>query len=204
MRYFAGFLGGIVVATLLLIFQQHLIAGERYSPPDPQPVIVLGSVTKPKPPEFKTYEPKPPPREPEPLVKPVNSIEPMRSEPVQPPRIPLASVPSLKGLGGGPYLERGVLRHGFDGGAAVKHAFEPRYPVDALRNGIEGEVEVEFTVLPDGSVTDVVVVRAEPRGVFERQARYAIERWQFIPRRENGVAVSMRARQVITFRLPHE
>lgn len=201
MRYFAGFLGGVVVAVLLLVFQQHLVAAERIVPPEPGPVITLGSVTRPKPPEFKRYEARTPPERPEPLDK-TDTIEPLVSERVQPPRIPFDSVDNRGIPGGGVYLPPINMNRNFDGGAAVKHAVEPRYPVDALRSGVEGEVELEFTVLVDGSVTDVTVVRAEPRGVFEQQARHAILRWQFIPRQENGVAVSTRARQVIEFRLP--
>lgn len=201
MRYFAGFLGGVVVAVLLLVFQQHLIAAERFTPPEPGPVITLGSVTKPKPPEYKIYEVRKPPEKPEPLDN-SRTIEPLTTERVQPPRIPLDSV-NTRGISGkGVYLPPIDMNRNFDGGAAVKNAVEPRYPVDALRSGVEGEVELEFTVLADGSVTDVTVVRAEPRGIFEQQARHAIQRWQFIPRHENGVAVSTRARQVIEFRLP--
>lgn len=201
MRYLAGFVGGTVVAVLLLIFQQHLIAAERITPPEPGAVITLGFVTKPKPPEYKRYEVRQPPEKPEPLDK-THTIEPLTTERVQPPRIPLDSL-SNRGISGkGVYLPPIGMNRNFDGGAAVKQAVEPRYPVDALRSGVEGEVELEFTVLPDGSVTDVAVVRAEPRGVFEQQARQAIHRWQFIPRHENGVAVPARARQVIEFRLP--
>lgn len=120
---------------------------------------------------------------------------------MQPPRIPFDSVSNHGISGEGVYLPPVSMNRSFDGGAAVKHAVEPRYPVDALRSGVEGEVEVEFTALPDGSVTDVAIVRAEPRGIFEQQTRHAIQRWQFIPKRENGVAISTRARQVIEFRL---
>lgn len=201
MRYLAGFVGGVVVAVLLLIFQQHLIAAERITPPEPGPVIMLGSVTKPKPPEYKIYEARQPPEKPEPLDK-THTIEPLTTERVQPPRIPLDNLRDRGIPGDGVYLPPISMNRSVDGGAAAKYTVEPRYPVDALRAGIEGEVELEFTVLPDGSVTDVVVVRAEPRGIFEQQARHAIHRWQFLPKRENGVAVSTRARQVIEFRLP--
>ena len=57
----------------------------------------------------------------------------------------------------------------------------PRYPRQALQRRLEGTVEVSFKVQPDGSVTDVAVVRSEPRGVFDREAISAMERWRFQP-----------------------
>ena len=57
----------------------------------------------------------------------------------------------------------------------------PRYPVDALRASQSGEVQVEFTVAPDGSVSDARVVRANPPRVFDREAVAAVRRWRFEP-----------------------
>ncbi|WP_133000101.1 energy transducer TonB [Luteimonas arsenica] len=57
----------------------------------------------------------------------------------------------------------------------------PRYPVEALRASQSGEVQVEFTVAPDGSVSDARVVRANPARVFDREAVAAVRRWRFEP-----------------------
>lgn len=57
----------------------------------------------------------------------------------------------------------------------------PRYPPDALRAGQSGEVLVEFTVNPDGSVANARVVRADPPRVFDREAVAAVRRWRFEP-----------------------
>jgi periplasmic protein TonB len=57
----------------------------------------------------------------------------------------------------------------------------PRYPPDALRAGTAGEVQVEFTVAVDGSVTDARVVRADPPRTFDREALNAVRRWRFEP-----------------------
>jgi protein TonB len=58
---------------------------------------------------------------------------------------------------------------------------QPKYPPDAYRSGTSGEVEVEFTVGPDGSVTGARVVRASPPRVFDREALSAVKRWRFQP-----------------------
>jgi len=60
----------------------------------------------------------------------------------------------------------------------------PRYPPEALRAGQAGEVLVEFTVNPDGSVSNARVVRADPPRVFDREAVSAVRRWRFEPTAE--------------------
>ncbi|MFT3763753.1 MAG: energy transducer TonB [Pseudoxanthomonas sp.] len=57
----------------------------------------------------------------------------------------------------------------------------PRYPPEALRAGTAGEVLVEFTVNPDGSVDNARVVRSTPARVFDREAVNAVRRWKFAP-----------------------
>lgn len=57
----------------------------------------------------------------------------------------------------------------------------PKYPTDALRAGQSGEVQIEFTVGIDGSVTDARVVRSNPTRVFDREAVNAVRRWRFQP-----------------------
>lgn len=57
----------------------------------------------------------------------------------------------------------------------------PRFPPEALRAGQSGEVQVEFTVNTDGSVSDVRVVKATPARVFDREAIAAVRRWRFQP-----------------------
>jgi protein TonB len=56
---------------------------------------------------------------------------------------------------------------------------QPRYPPMAFRRKVEGYVEVQFTVLADGSVSDVSVVRSEPRAMFDREAISAMQKWKF-------------------------
>lgn len=70
----------------------------------------------------------------------------------------------------------------------------PRYPPDAYRSGTSGEVQVEFTVGTDGSVTSARVVRATPPRVFDREALSAVKRWRFQP-----VAAPVTSRRTIGF-----
>lgn len=57
----------------------------------------------------------------------------------------------------------------------------PKYPVEAQRAGLSGEVVVEYTVATDGSVSAARVVRANPPRTFDREALAAVKRWRYQP-----------------------
>jgi len=79
----------------------------------------------------------------------------------------------------------------------------PQYPRKAAQKMLEGWVELEFTVAPDGSVIDIKVLNAKPDRVFNRAAIKAISQWKFKP---VGTVVSSGKRysQIIEFKLNHE
>ena len=77
----------------------------------------------------------------------------------------------------------------------------PQYPRDALMAGTEGFVEIEFTIMENGTVANAEVIRSEPRRIFNRAALRAIYRWKFKPRIIDGVPVQRRARQTIEFNM---
>lgn len=57
----------------------------------------------------------------------------------------------------------------------------PEFPREALRSGRSGEVVVEYTVAPNGSVSDARVIRSSPPRVFDRAALDAVRSWRFQP-----------------------
>ena len=77
----------------------------------------------------------------------------------------------------------------------------PTYPASARRRGIEGYVVVRMRVDPSGRVTDVVVIDAQPPGVFDESARLAAQSYLFSPARSGGQAVATTLEQRIVFRL---
>jgi protein TonB len=64
----------------------------------------------------------------------------------------------------------------------VKSYAKPVYPPRALDRGMEGWVDVEFTVEPDGSVSHVSVAAASHDQFFRKEAVAAVEQWKFEPR----------------------
>ncbi|MGM0542843.1 MAG: TonB family protein [Pseudomonadota bacterium] len=69
------------------------------------------------------------------------------------------------------------------GDAAPTSRVNPSYPARAQRRGMEGYVEVAFTIRRDGSVdgSSIRITDAQPRRVFDDAAREAIGQWQFEP-----------------------
>ena len=66
----------------------------------------------------------------------------------------------------------------------------PQYPPRAEQRGIEGWVEVEFTITPVGTVDDARVSGSNPPYIFDRAALDAIRRWRYKPKIKDGVAVA--------------
>lgn len=58
----------------------------------------------------------------------------------------------------------------------------PQYPSKALRRAREGVVELSFSVLPDGSTSQIEIIRAEPPGLFDKAAIEAVKQYRYTPR----------------------
>jgi protein TonB len=75
------------------------------------------------------------------------------------------------------------------------------YPPEAARKGIEGSVDVSFTISPQGKVDDVTVINAVPSEVFNRAAIAAVRRWKYEPKTVNGVPVEAHQQLRLQFKL---
>lgn len=58
---------------------------------------------------------------------------------------------------------------------------KPKYPKEALAQGIEGNVRIEVDILQDGSVENLKVVGGEKLNVFETEARRAVSKFKYKP-----------------------
>ncbi len=67
----------------------------------------------------------------------------------------------------------------------------PEYPVNAIRDGDEGWVLVEFTVTSAGGVRDVRVSDSEPPQTFDDAAVSASQQLRFEPQISNGVPIDI-------------
>lgn len=66
---------------------------------------------------------------------------------------------------------------------------EPQYPPRAAERGVEGTCNVRFDVTPDGTPTNIQILRCSS-SLFESAARRAVERWRYNPKVVDGVPVS--------------
>ncbi len=69
----------------------------------------------------------------------------------------------------------------------------PEYPRRARDRGIEGFVELEYTVTTEGKVDDIRILDASPKGVFDRAAMKAIQDYIFEPCSDQGRIVEIRS-----------
>lgn len=78
----------------------------------------------------------------------------------------------------------------------------PPYPDAARKRGIEGWVELAFTVTPKGTVEDVEVRNSSPADTFDDTAVRAVRQWRFEPVERNGEKIPQRAMVRLRFAKP--
>ena len=59
------------------------------------------------------------------------------------------------------------------------HRVDPKWPREALQENISGVVTARLTIDAQGKVTNVVVVRAKPRRIFDRSVIEALSQWRY-------------------------
>jgi periplasmic protein TonB len=79
---------------------------------------------------------------------------------------------------------------------------KPQYTSDAMRAKIQGAVLLQCVVRPDGSVSDIQVVRSlDPTFGLDQQAMAAAKQWRFQPGTRMGAPVSVQITIELTFTL---
>ncbi|WP_111493520.1 TonB family protein [Marinobacter bohaiensis] len=182
--------GGVLASVLLVSGIRLLVAVDGAAGDQPRSGSRLDFVRLPPPTEA------PQPREqPDPPPKP----EPTPTTPSMPvmaaPAAPRAELPPIDVPG----IDRfAVDGSGFNLGQRQAGEFQPLvkiapvYPGRALNRGVEGDCTVRYTVTPQGTVTDVVVVEdACDSYLFETPSIDAARRFRYQPRMVNGEAVAV-------------
>ncbi|MDB6099441.1 MAG: hypothetical protein JWN58_2144, partial [Gammaproteobacteria bacterium] len=77
-----------------------------------------------------------------------------------------------------------------------------QYPLRALQTGVEGWVEIGYTIGTDGSVTNVKALNAAPTKVFEASAIRAVSHLRYQPVVQGGKAVAVGTQVRIVYRVP--
>ena len=99
---------------------------------------------------------------------------------------------SLKG--NGPYL--GAAGAGGGTGVTPIVRIEPQYPRKAAMQGLQGWVQLSFDITAVGTVSNVKVIDANPKRVFDMAAKRALLKWKYKPKMEDGKAVPQTGEKV--------
>jgi periplasmic protein TonB len=77
------------------------------------------------------------------------------------------------------------------------HDQQPRYPEEALRKGIEGDVILLATIDTKGKIADLRVSKGDP--ILAKAAVDAVKHWRYNPYLLNGEAVEVETTILIKF-----
>lgn len=192
-RFIVSIFLGAAIAFGLFVVMAKLVenTGQRAEALPPPPVIDI--VMQEPDDETQTRVRKPPPPPPPPQEPPkVEIAEPEVSEPD-----PSGFSMNLGSIDTGG-VDIGISGVGAmrDGEATPIVRIDPKYPPQAARDGKEGWVKLSFTINEVGGVEDVTVLDADPKRVFDREARRALLKWKYRPKVVDGVAVRQEGQQV--------
>ncbi|MFC3120348.1 energy transducer TonB [Agaribacter flavus] len=176
---------GIVFALFVIMAKLVENTGERSEPLEPPPVIDIVMSEPEDSTQTRVRQPPPPPPPPQEPPK-AQVVEPEVAEPDA--NAFSLAVPGID-TGG-----VGVNIGGFggqiqDGDATPIFRQDPKYPPEAARDGKEGWVKLSFTINEIGGVEDVEVIDAQPKRIFDREAKRALRKWRYNPKIVDGKAV---------------
>jgi len=204
---FAAAIAAVVVAVVAVVVLTRGGRGDQPVEPTPAPVVVLPPTETPVAPlEEAPAEPvvvpaaatpRPPTPTPTatetPTETPTETATPLPAAPAAT-RVPPTATPAPPTATFTPAVREGDLVTAGPGVTrpVLVRQVDPEYPKLAQRMGIDGEVEVEVLVGPDGAVEDVRVVNVSRTGVgFERATIDAVRQWRYKPATKSDVNVRM-------------
>jgi periplasmic protein TonB len=80
---------------------------------------------------------------------------------------------------------------------------QPVYPYEMRKQGVSGQVVIQFIVERDGSVSSAFVISSSNHD-FEQSALDGVSRWRFRAGRRNGLAVRTRMEVPVVFNLEND
>ena len=80
-------------------------------------------------------------------------------------------------------------------------AFQPPYPPQLLRTGVEGKAVIKVLIGTDGRVKQVAIVSADDPLFADASERQALRRWRFKPATRDGVPVESWKQMTVRFEI---
>ncbi|HIF9260912.1 TPA: energy transducer TonB [Photobacterium damselae] len=202
LRVLMAFPLAILLAGGLFTFMAWMVDNGSRQEPESTPPLSFNMVMVEQEPEVqrrqRVVSPKPE------APKPPPQIMPSQSKPTSVSTLPVASIsalgldtsisgiavsaPKFGKIEGAANLGVGI-NVGSNQQAMPLYRVEPRYPARALKQGAEGYVVLQFTIDTQGRPSDISVVEAKPRRLFERDAMRALRKWKYQAKVIDGQAV---------------
>lgn len=176
-------LSGITTFSLFS-FMAYLISQDTIMPIESEPVPVvevyqLKDDSKPIDKERTVLAPPPPPAQ-IPKVQ-LASVEPVNTVPFH------YDSPAI-GISGSNVLQ--LTPSISDKQARPVVRINPKYPIEAMNNGIEGYVVLSFNINEIGQVFNINIIDAEPKRIFNRAAKQALKKWKYQAKVVDGQAIA--------------
>jgi protein TonB len=183
-RFLVSILLGAGVTFVLFSFMAFLVSsGDRNKEEQLENIIVEVNTTPPKSSaETRRRVPPPPPPPPKSPPKP-QAPEPEANNNTSGIGF---NMPGIKLSGANAGISAPGAGFGRDGDATPIVRIEPKYPMQAARDGKEGWVKLSFTINEIGGVEDVEVIEAQPKRVFDKEAKRALRKWKYKPKVVDG------------------
>ena len=178
-RFLVSILLGAAVTFALFSFMAFLVSsGDRNKEEQLENIIVEVNTTPPKS-QAERRQRVPPPPPPPPKTPP----KPQAPEPETNTNNGglTFNMPGVQLAGANAGMSAPGAGFGRDGDATPIVRIEPKYPIQAARDGKEGWVTLSFTINEIGGVEDVNVIDAEPKRVFDKEAKRALRKWKYKP-----------------------
>lgn len=186
LRLIISIFAGAAIAFGLFVLMAKLIENSSRPAEEVPPAPVIDVIMSEPDESTQTRSRVPPPPPPPPQ-------QPPKLEPVEPDTADVDAGISFEmpnvDVGGASVAIGGVGAMRQDGEATPIVRIEPKYPIQAARDGKEGWVKLSFTINEAGGVEDVEVIEAQPKRIFNREATRALRKWKYKPKIEEGKAV---------------
>lgn len=184
----------------LFAFMAYLVSNDQVLPPEvvPNLIVEMAQLPDERPAEIKPVFKNDPPPTPKPMPK---TFEPVVETSV------IGDyhydTQGIKIASSAPNLLLGNNTRDNDARPIVR--INPKYPTGAAREGIEGWVKLRFDINALGGVTNIEVIDAEPKRVFNQAAKQALKKWKYRAKSEAGETVTQQGLTVqLTFNMEQQ